>query len=63
MSKRRQLRVVVRFVHDERHVHTFNDWYDFADWLKQRALAHEEVTIIDWFYVSGGRNVPENKES
>jgi hypothetical protein len=29
----------------------FIDWYDVADWLKQRELGHEIVVIKGWRYV------------
>jgi hypothetical protein len=28
----------------------FIDWYDVADWLKQRELGHEIVVIKGWRY-------------
>lgn len=28
----------------------FVDWYDVADWLKQRELSHEIVVIKGWRY-------------
>lgn len=29
----------------------FNDWYDFADWLKQELLKGHPVLITNWEYV------------
>lgn len=29
----------------------FVDWYDFADWLKQRELAKEIVALKSWRYI------------
>lgn len=29
----------------------FTDWFDFADWLKQKNEAGESVTIHHWEYV------------
>lgn len=33
------------------HVQVFNDWYDFADWLKQRNLTSHSILIHEWEYV------------
>ena len=29
----------------------FEDWFEFADWLKQETLANREVIIVGWNYV------------
>ena len=29
----------------------FDDWFDFADWLKQRLLKGHPVLITQWEYV------------
>lgn len=34
-------------------VHFFSDWFSFADWLKQEALAGRCAIIYNWEYVDG----------
>lgn len=31
----------------------FEDWYDFADYVKQENLSGRSVTIYHWEYVDG----------
>lgn len=31
-------------------VRTFNDWFDFADWVKQENLKESGVLIYEWHY-------------
>lgn len=35
------------------HVRFFSDWFSFADWLKQEALAGRCAIIYNWEYVEG----------
>jgi hypothetical protein len=34
----------------QEYVQTFSDWYDFADYLKQRQLRGNETLIRGWEY-------------
>ena len=35
------------------HKHIFDDWYDFADYVKQENLAGRVVVVAHWEYVNG----------
>ena len=39
---------------------TFTDWYDFADWVKQKNLDGIEITIVEWGYISAAPQHHEN---
>ena len=49
MSKKPKINVSA-LVDNEVKVHTFRDWWDFADWCKQLNLQAKSVTILLWEY-------------
>jgi hypothetical protein len=49
MSAMRKLRVLLRYS-NIMEGRSFDDWYDFADWVKQQNLKGIEITIIEWKY-------------
>jgi hypothetical protein len=45
-----QLRVVLKYS-NIMEGRTFDDWFDFADWVKQKNLDQIEITIVEWRYI------------
>lgn len=48
----RPAKISVRYHHvGETFFETFTDWYDFADWLKERQINHKATIILGWEYI------------